>query len=62
MSRKQLKNLRSGDKVVLRPDLFMGNESDRTFCVGHNHFGVLHGLLDGSMYRVSYNDVEKVLG
>lgn len=62
MSRKELKRLTSGDKVVLRPDLFMGNETERTFCVGHNHFGVLHGLLDGHVYRVSYNDVERVLG
>jgi len=61
MSRKELKNLRSGDKVVLRPDLFMGDEAERTFFVGHNHFNVLHGLLDGSVYRVTYNDIERVL-
>lgn len=61
MSRKHLKRLTSGDKVVLRADLFMGDESQRTFCVGHNHFGVLHGVLDGSLYRVSYNDVERIL-
>jgi hypothetical protein len=61
MSNKQLKQLLSGDKVVLRSDIFMGDEAERTFCVGHNHFGVLHGLLDGSVYRVSYNDVERIL-
>ena len=61
MTRKELKKLKSGDKVVLRPDVFMGDEAERTFCVGHNHFNVLHGLLDGSVFRVSYNDVERVL-
>ena len=61
MSRKELKNLRSGCKVVLRSDIFWGDEARRTFVVGHNHFNVLHGLLDGSVYRVSYNDVERVL-
>jgi hypothetical protein len=61
MSNKQLKKLLSGDKVVLRSDIFMGDEGERTFFVGHNHFGVLHGLLDGHVYRVSYNDVERIL-
>ena len=61
MTRKELKRLKSGDKVVLRPDIFMGDVFERTFCVGHNHFGVLHGLLDGHVYRVSYNDVERMI-
>jgi len=60
MSNKSLKQLGSMSIVILREDMFLGGEKERTFIVAHQSFKRLHGLLDGKVYSVSYNDVERI--